>query len=221
MKKKKINLLPIMRVKLLLMNKKVIVIGLMMLLLASANAQRIGGKVGISLSNATSSISNIESLPENVIGMHAGLIGEVKLFSGFYLNSGILLSQKGFCADSITPSLSSGHVQVNYLEAPLNLAVKFNMGVMKLFVQAGPYLDYGFNASHIFEDTSLGKIKIEFDDDVYHINRIDYGAGFGAGIEVSILQIAVNYSIGLTDISSTDEIEIKNGVFGISAAMLF
>lgn len=203
------------------MKKNVWVFGLMLLLTVSANAQRIGGKVGISLSNTTPSISNIESLPENVIGMHAGLIGEVKLFSGLYLNSGILFSQKGFCTDSITPSLSSGHVQVNYLEAPLNLALKFNMGVIKIFVQAGPYLDYGLNATHIFENTSLGKTKIEFEDEVFHINRIDYGAGFGAGIEVSILQIAINYSLGLTDISSTDEIEIKNGVFGISAAMLF
>ena len=193
-----------------------------MVLVVNMEAQRIGVKGGISLSNANAVVSGDAKVSDNIIGMQVGIIGEAKLFPAIHVNSGLLFTQKGFSNDVYTAqTFDPGHIQVNYLEVPLNLAVKIGIGSLKVFVQAGPYVDYGINAKHIFDDSSIEPIKVSFDDDVYQVKRLDYGASIGAGVEISVLQIGANYSFGMDDISNAEDIEITNGVFGVWAAMLF
>ncbi len=197
------------------------IIGALLVLAVNVEAQRIGGKVGISLSNASAVVSGDAQVSDNIIGMQAGIIGEAKLFPAIHVNSGLLFTQKGFSNDVYAQQFYPGHIQVNYLEVPLNLAVKVGVGSLKIFAQAGPYVDYGINAKHIFDDSSVDPFNVSFNDDTYQIKRLDYGANIGAGVEISVLQIGANYSFGMDDISDAENIEITNGVFGVWAAMLF
>ncbi len=116
------------------MKQKLLIIGALLLLVANVEAQRIGIKGGISLSNADVTVLNIERASDNIIGMQVGVVGEAKLFPAIYVNSGLLFTQKGF-SNNINVSVASGHIRINYLEVPLNLAFKVGAGPLTLFAQ--------------------------------------------------------------------------------------
>lgn len=202
------------------MKQKLLIIGALLLLVANVEAQRIGIKGGISLSNADVTVLNIERASDNIIGMQVGVVGEAKLFPAIYVNSGLLFTQKGF-SNNINVSVASGHIRINYLEVPLNLAFKVGAGPLTLFAQAGPYIGYGISAKNVFDDSSNEPVKIEFGDGTFNLKRLDYGASIGAGVEMSVLQVGANYSFGMDNISNLETIEITNGVFGVWAAILF
>ena len=202
------------------MKQKLLIIGALLLLVANVEAQRIGIKGGISLSNADVVFADLARTTDNITGMQVGIIGEAKLFPAIYVNSGLLFTQKGF-SNNVTTPIASGHIRINYLEVPLNLEFKVDVGPVALFAQAGPYVAYGINAKNVFEDSSMEPVKIEFGDNIYDLKRLDYGASIGAGVEMSVLQIGANYSFGMDNISNIEAIEITNGVFGIWAAILF
>jgi len=203
------------------MKQKLLIIGALMLLVANVEAQRIGIKGGISLSSPEAIASGVDQVKDNIIGMQAGIVGEAKLFPAIHVNSGLLFTQKGFSNGVYGTQFAPGYVQVNYLEVPLNLVVKIGIGSLKVFAQAGPYVDYGINAKQIFDDSSMESVKVTFNDATYQVKRLDYGASVGAGVEISVLQIGANYSFGMEDISNAADIEITNGVFGVWVAMLF
>lgn len=200
------------------MKKKIILVIAMCIFVVSANAQKIGIKAGVSIADASiKAVTNFN--PESIVGIHAGVIVESKsLLNMLYLNSGLMYTQKGFSLDTGIESLE-GDTKINYIGVPLNVGVKFGVGPLKLFAQAGPYVDFAVNGK-----TKLGDVSTDMDFGKDKWSRLDIGASLSAGVEVSIVQISLNYNFGLSDISnfdSTIKTDIKNGVFGISAAVLF
>ena len=105
--------------------------------------------------------------------MQVGIIGEAKLFPAIY-EFRIVVHQKGF-SNNITTSVASGHIRINYLEVPLNLA--FKVGGPFDAVRPGRPVHWLRNhAKNVFEDSSNEPVKIEFGDGTFNLKRLDYGA---------------------------------------------
>jgi hypothetical protein len=62
---------------------------------------------------------------------------------------------------------------------------------------------------------------INFGTEPDQMKRLDYGANFGAGIEIGAVQIGANYGLGLANISNDPDETMKNGVLSFTVALLF
>ena len=197
------------------MKQKLIFICILSFALLNANAQRFGIKAGLSMANAKYEYTETSISTENLIGFQAGLIGELPISDALYLNAGALFSQKGTKLSLLGMEVK---FPVNYVEVPLNLAYKYDLGPLKLFAQAGPYLGYGLSAKM----TGSGIDEtINFGTEPDQMKRLDYGANFGAGIEIGPVQIGANYGLGLANISNDPDETMKNGVLSFTVALLF
>jgi hypothetical protein len=197
------------------MKQKLIFICILSFALLNANAQRFGIKAGLSMANAKYEYTETSISTENLICFQAGLIGELPISDALYLNAGALFSQKGTKLSLLGMEVK---FPVNYVEIPLNLAYKYDLGPLKLFAQAGPYLGYGLSAKM----TGSGIDEtINFGTEPNQMKRLDYGANFGAGIEIGAVQIGANYGLGLANISNDPDETMKNGVLSFTVALLF
>jgi hypothetical protein len=181
---------------------------------------KFGPKAGLNLSTMTLKNSGIAVDPKTLVGFHVGVISEIPLKGNFVLQPALLYSSKGskYSFGGEDMSISPG-----FIELPVNAVYKFDIGNMKLFLNAGPYFAYGIS----------GKIKsggesqsIEFgSDDNADMKPFDMGINFGAGLEIQNFLISLNYDLGLANlvpgVSSTDEADAKTRVIGISAGYFF
>jgi hypothetical protein len=191
----------------------------LMVLVTSIQAQiKFGPKAGLNLSTMTLKNSGIALDPKTLVGFHIGVLSEIPLEGNFVLQPALLFSSKGSkysyygTDESISPS---------FIEIPVNAAYKFDLGNMKLVLNAGPYFAYGIG----------GKIKsggesqsIEFGSgDNADLKAFDYGLGLGAGLEITNFLISLNYEFGLANLipGATEGSEAKSRVFGISVGYFF
>jgi hypothetical protein len=197
------------------MKQKLILICILGVLFVNANAQRIGIKAGLSLANAQYEYAETSISTSNLIGIQAGLIGEVPISNEIFFNSGMLFSQKGTKLSLLGVEVD---FPINYLEIPINLAYKYDMGSAKLFAQAGPYLGVGLSAKM----KGAGQEEtIDFGSETDQMNRLDFGLNFAAGLEIKSVQIGINYGLGLTNLSNDPDESMKNGVLSFSAVLFF
>ena len=191
------------------------VVGLI-LITQMATAQRFGLKGGVNFANMTISAMGMGVSPKSLTGFHAGFVGDFQIKESFFFNSGILYSLKGFKIDS---DGETGSENINYLVVPLNMAYKFPIkDNSKFLIQAGPYLGYALNG----KSKSGGESSdIEFGSG--GMNRLDYGVGFGAGIEFGSVTATLNYELGLANLvdDPSSETKLKNKVIQISLSYMF
>ncbi len=197
------------------MKQKLTLICVFSILLANVNAQKIGIKAGLSLANAQYEYSGSSISTSNLIGVQAGLVGEVPISNEIYFNSGILFSMKGTKMSLLGVEID---FPINYLEFPLNLAYKYDLGTVKLFAQAGPYLGVGLSAKM---KGGGQEETIDFGSETDQMKRLDLGINFGAGLEIKKVQLGINYGLGLTNLSNDPDELMKNGVLSFSVGIFF
>lgn len=183
------------------------------LLAISANAQRIGIKGGLSLAKMQENYTGTNLTTSNLTGFQAGLVIEGSVTESVFLNSGVLFSQKGTKLNIMGVNCD---VPVNYVEVPVNLALKYDLGSAKLFAQAGPYAAIGLSAKM---KAGGQEETIEFGSDSEDLKRFDAGIGFGCGIEIKKIQFGVNYDLGLMNISNDPDETSKNRALTISITL--
>lgn len=193
--------------------KKFIVLVLLMALAAMPmNAKiKFGVKGGLNISSVHFNKDIIDS--DNVTGFQIGPMVETTLpLVGLGMDAAILYSQKGWklkASDDISTDLKS-----NYLDIPVNLKWKFGLPAVKGYLAAGPYIGFRLGGDDILDDL-LGQVKEK---------TFAAGLNFGAGVElISLLQVGVNYGLGLTDNYSISKYDVssKNCGWSITAAILF
>jgi len=197
------------------MKQKLTLICILSISLLTANAQKIGIKAGLSLANAQYEYTQTSISTTNLIGVQVGLISEMPISNEIYLNSGVLFSQKGTKLSLLGVEIE---FPINYLEIPLNLAYKYDLGSAKIFAQAGPYLGYGLSAKM---KGGGDEETIDFGTETDQMKRLDFGVNFAAGLEIKIVQIGINYGLGLTNLSNDPDELMKNGVLSFSVAVFF
>ena len=182
------------------------------LLVQIANAQMIGVKGGVNVSDMSMSLAGINYSPQSLVGFHLGPVIEFNLNKSFYLNTGLLYSLKGYNLQNVTndqlgnASNLNGRAKLSYFDIPLNLALKIPFSSkFKFFVQAGPYVGLGLGGSVKSPQmvSSGGLNEYVPLADIYsrgNIAKVDYGVGGGAGFEIGKMIYSVNYNYGLRNL---------------------
>jgi len=132
---------------------------------------------------------------------------------------------------------TKGTYHLNYIQLPVHAQYKIDLGGMKLLLQAGPYLGYGLGGKMNLENIRGGeKSSDKFDikmgsskDNQY--KALDFGLGFGAGLQFGNLQVALGYQTGFVDLINSKWVEaqpvkiehkkVNNSGFSLSLTCLF
>ena len=164
-------------------------------------------------------------------GFHAGINADLFISEGFYLQPGLLYSTKGAKKSSNTQNIS-------YIELPVNLLFKPELGAGRLLLGAGPYAAYGISGK---SKTKAGEAAIELDakfknkvsaadylNAAYYLKPFDFGANVLVGYELnSGFSLQLNGQLGLSEINpeirdvTTDKRKWKNMGFGASVGYRF
>ena len=153
-------------------------------------------------------------------GFHVGLLAEVPFFNSgsVYFRTGMIYINKGrnysSNIDTASGPLSSvkGRQYVNYMEVPINILFKKEIGKKtSLVLGGGPYVSFLFSgkeATNIsyksgdvdnIENTSL---KVPRSQGRY--NNVDFGVNAFAGVEFGRVFLNANFSKGLSDFYATN-----------------
>jgi hypothetical protein len=200
-------------------------IAIMLVLPNRASAVRIGLIGGLNLAkvavedDATSFRDNMEYNE----AFHLGLIVEIPITDLLLLEPGVVGSIKGFRVrydDSIDPITQ--RIYLAYADIPVNLKVRIPLGLVRPYVEAGPYVGLGIYGrtweTYGNDDESE---EIEWGSDPGQIKRADFGINFGAGIELGRVIFGASYGLGLVDISNMEGGSMKHRVIRFTLGVKF
>lgn len=172
-------------------------------------------------------------------GFHAGINADLFVSEGFYLQPGLLYSTKG--AKRETTSIQYTQ-HISYIELPLNVLFKPELGGGKLLLGAGPYAAYGIAGK---SKTKAGDAAVELDakfknkisaaeyattllNAAYYLKPFDFGGNVLIGYELnSGFSLQLNGQLGLSQINpevdgvAADKGKWKNVGFGASLGYRF
>lgn len=218
--------------------KLTVLIAAMTLFTAVTYAQvSFGVRAGVNLQNINGKDYGGDKLEYKLLpGFNVGANAEIPIATDFYLQPGLLFSTKGAKDDE---GGETDKLTISYLELPVHLLYKPQLGSGKLILGFGPYLAYGV----------AGKIKPEEGDDVdinfknklseeeilemmdgtkVYLKGFDAGADIFFGYEFAFkLSVQLNAQLGLLnfwpgyDNDEDDESVMKNTGFGVSFGYRF
>jgi hypothetical protein len=196
-----------------------------------AGRTTFGIRAGVNFQNINGKTASGAKLENDILtGFHAGVNAEIPLGTGFYLQPGVLYSQKGTEFDN------DNQVKLNYLEVPVNFVYKPVLGTGRMLLGFGPYVGFGIGGK---VKTASTEREVEFEKaatgnpslttGVY--KKLDAGANFLAGYEFARnLSFQVNAQLGLVNINPdfigfggtvNDETKWRNTGFGVSLGYRF
>lgn len=150
-------------------------------------------------------------------------IGEV-----ISLQPGLTLSGKGYQLKADEDGASyTDKTNVMYLEIPVNAVASFAAGPGKVFAGVGPYYGIALSGKNKWEITEGGEIEsdeedIEFGSEEEQMKRGDFGVNLLAGYQLTNgLNLHLGYGLGLSNLSNTDGVSIKNRVFSVGIGFSF
>lgn len=168
---------------------------------------------------------------------HAGITADLLVTPVFYLQPGLIYSLKGAKSESGGTKTT---IKTSYVELPINLLFKPELGSGRLLLGAGPYIAYGVGGQ---SKTKNGSVAIERDAEFkntisaadylnvksYYVKPFDYGANALVGYELyNGFSIQVNGQLGLSKINpkiegvtNTDKTNLKNLGVGVSLGYKF
>jgi len=175
--------------------KKTLITALLISIAMGLSAQ-IAIRGGINYSDVTiNGVTNVST--GSKIGFHAGLQGHLGIGNVLSIRPALLYNIKGAKVDQTGASESKS---LHYLEAPINLGLKLGTNAFSIILEGGPYFGYLIN-------TGDGLFN--------NIDKSDWGANFGAVLELDNIGIGANYSNSLSDVNGSDQIDqtfrLKNG----------
>jgi len=199
---------------------------------------------GVNFQNINGTNSNGDKLENGLLtGFHAGVNVNIPVAPDFYFQPGLLFSVKGAKNEFYTPLVkASGDytttTRLSYVELPLTLLYRPQLGNGHLLLGFGPYLAYGitgmettqFNSSSIerpveFEN-SIG-VLTALDGNAYY-RPFDAGANILFGYELAMgAFIHLNAQLGLLKINpeytwiSDDQTAYRNTGYGLSFGYRF
>ncbi|MGE5420780.1 MAG: porin family protein [Chloroflexota bacterium] len=196
------------------MKQKLIFICVMIFTLPGIYAQRAGVRAGFNLAHSDYSVEGLGITTSNLPRFQAGLVGEIPVWKSLYLNSGINYTIKGVSLSFLGSEIE---FPISYLEVPLNLVCKYDLGLARVFGLAGPYVGFGLKAKSM-KGSDVN--DIEFGSAENQMKRIDYGINLGTGIEFEKFSFVVGYGLGIPNLSNLAEEKMKNGVLSFTIACM-
>lgn len=188
--------------------------------LSSVNAQQLGVRAGVNLSNTQVELNGIDT--KSYVGFNIGAISDFNLpFAGWKINAELLFSNQGFALkqDYGNNSGLTYNFITNTIEVPVNVRKEFNLLIVKQYIQAGLYSSYVLSGRVKDGDTSH---SLDFKN---NSDRFDTGFSVGIGSYLTKnIQILINYDHGFTksEINFGDQvIASKNRRWRLSAGYMF
>ena len=196
------------------MKQKLLLFCVMIFALNGLYAQRAGIKAGFNLAHSNYAVEGLGITTSNLPRYQVGVVGEMPLWKSLYLNSGINYTIKGVSLSFLGSDIE---FPISYLEVPVNVSYKYDLGLARVFGITGPYVAYGLKAKST-KGKDVNDISFGSNDD--EMKRIDYGLNFGTGIEFEKFSFAVSYGLGLPNLSNMSEETMKNGVLSFTISCL-
>lgn len=219
------------------MRKILSILPIIILLSSNLNAQKLGIRAGINLTNMI--IEQNESVmgnrPNSKMGAHFEVLGYVPFHSLWALESAIGISSKGYIIrlaenkkQSDYPYDIFGKRNLTYLEIPLRVKIQKKWGDVDCFAAVGPQMSIGihgkWNTEKILENKSTIVVRqTKWNDtrDVNSLKRVDFGLFAGLGFAYKSLMVEFSYSGSFNNISAFDGVTAKNKVFSLSVGRYF
>lgn len=194
--------------------KKVLVLLTVLLTMSVAGAQgKFVVKGGLDYTSFTPS-TNIDYVINSSTGFHAGFGYQVRVpLIGLAIQPEILYSQKKFELTGDISNQNNGIYSLSYVEVPVNIQWGINLLVMRPFIFASPYISYALSKSGEFENYSWD-----------NLNRFDYGAGLGLGLEIWKFQVTGKYNWSMKSFDNNGDLEIGDSKFSgfqLSVGLMF
>lgn len=211
--------------------KKLILSATAAMTMFAAQAQiTIAPEAGLNLANASITTNSPFGDPGTsmIAGLKAGVVAEIPVIAGFFVQPGIFYSMKGAQYKQSSdifgiPVQVKLKVNLNYLEVPLNLGYRYVAGnAGSLFVTAGPYLGYALSGNiktetSVMSGSTSTKDKIKFGSDKDEMKRLDVGLNFSAGYQLPVgLYLRIQYGLGLANLYNAGNTSYKNNVLAFS-----
>ena len=209
-----------MNIQTIVMKIKTLLLLVILISLSSVNAQQLGVRADVNLSNTQVELNGIDT--KSYVGFNIGAISDFNLpFDGWKINAGLLFSNQGFALkqDYGNNSGLTYNFITNTIEVPVNVRKEFNLLIVKQYIQAGLYSSYVLSGRVKDGDTSH---SLDFKN---NSDRFDTGFSVGIGSYLTKnIQILINYDYGFTksEINFGDQvISSKNRRWGLSAGYMF
>jgi Outer membrane protein beta-barrel domain len=184
-----------------------------------------GLRAGFNMQNINGRDFNDNKLENKLVPrFHAGLYAELPLADEFFVQPGVLFATKG-------TKFKGGNTILNlsYIEVPVNLLFKPELGGGRLLLGFGPYVAYAVSGKLKPENGNLRSItfKKEISPSELlsgnYLRAFDAGANLLFGYELSSkLSVQLNAQLGLVNIYpnidgvTNNNINYKNTGFGLS-----
>ncbi len=197
--------------------KKLVIIALLFFIIGTDQSHaQLGIKLGYNFAKLGGKDLTQGYSEKSLNNFHAGIFFDKDLIPLIDIRVGLDYSPKGF--KEVNGDLYN-QVKLNYLELPILAKLKLGP-VYGLGGFYGAYAINGENKAHLLGIDITE--AVEFDTD--KINRFDAGMKFGLGFQIGLGPVHVfaqtEYSFGLMNVSSKDNTDYKNNVFGVAAGVL-
>lgn len=225
------------------MKAKLISIAALFLISAmSLQAQTtFGVQGGINFQNITGKDDAGDKLENDLtLGFHIGAIARIPVAPDFYFQPGLFYSMKGAQQEPEVPEIpvkaasdNNLVMHLSYIEMPLNLLFRPQLGNGHILLGFGPYVAYGISGKTKYKSYSgdvkfQSKVTSSDDEDVLYLKGFDAGANIFFGYELSSgLFFQLNTQMGLLNLEpeyegyTDDETVLKNTGFGLSLGFVF
>ena len=207
--------------------KKSVSLFIMLLVFSFSNAQKInfGIKAGLNVSMLTGT----EGIMTSTNGIHMGTLVEFKVSDRIRIQPEVLFSSQGAKSVNTTNPVYGTEIKINnnikldYLIVPI--IAKYYVA-NDFFLEVGPQVGFLITAKNSGDvnTTVAGTSSLEsFNDNVKEtVKSRDYAANVGFGYDfLTKAFVEARYSIGLSNISTVSNTDVKNGVFQLSVGYKF
>jgi len=210
---------------------------LLLLPLALQAQMEFGVQGGVNLQNLTGKYEDGDKMENDLtLCFNLGAFVRIPIAPDFYFQPGLQYAMKGAQQEmTLTKATSDDNMvmHLSYIEVPLNILYKPQLGNGNLLLGFGPYLAYGIGGKVKFQDEETdvlfkGDVSITEYDEQFCVKPFDAGANIFVGYELSMgLFFQFNTQLGLLNMMPKVEGEeikdasVKNTGFGLTVGFCF
>ena len=175
---------------------------------ASAGDFNVGITVGGGLSNIRTDATEMDGVYEekSIANIQAGVVFDYAFVDNLFLEGGVTFQRKG---NKVETMGIENKTNMFYVEIPVTMNYRINIGDFGLIPQFGPYVGIGVGGKAKTE--VLGQ---EVKTDVFGdgaAERLDFGLRMGVGLAFTDnFKLTLGYDMGLLDNKRADGYDAKN-----------
>ncbi|MBP3343682.1 MAG: PorT family protein [Bacteroidales bacterium] len=206
------------------MKKLAIILSVFLLATLSVHAQSgFGIKAGMNFNSMSDiEVNDIKKSINRKTGFHAGILYKIDLPSGFGIQPELLYIQKGGTLSEVQTESSAhidlgngGDFKMHYLQLPVNIQWGIDLVLFRPFLMVSPFLSYQISKESNIKDLA------------WDTEKLGYGIGLGAGLDIWKFQVSGKYN---WDLGKASEFKLdgtktfkggKNRGFELSLAFIF